>query len=194
MKEHIHSLKQQLRNKHFVIESLLANLQHQSYNTSLSNGNQNLVKKHEGNIDLLCPAEVDDSFESIKDITESIENNKEGFQRDKMTNSNNTNGKNIVSTDKNGYSTNKISKENQSCENSGTFLQDQSKQMQSSIKLGDNRPNATAQKNDTPEQRKTLIILADSVIKHVRGCDFLHSLENCKVHVKNFAGARVKYM
>ena len=189
MKEHIDSLKQQLRNKHFVIESLLANLQHYSYNTSLSNGNQNLVKKHEGNIDFLCPAEVDDSFESIKDITESIENNKEGFQTDKMTN-----GKNIVSTNKNGNSTNKISKENQSCDNSGTSLQVQSKQMQSLIKLGDNRPNATAQKNDTPEQRNTLIILGDSVIKHVRGYDFLHLLENCKVHVENFVGARVKYM
>ena len=59
--------------------------------------------------------------------------------------------------------------------------------MQSWIKLGDNRPKATAQKNDTPEQRKTLIILGDSVIKHIRGYDFLHLLENCKVHVKNLA-------
>ena len=66
--------------------------------------------------------------------------------------------------------------------------------MQSWIKLGDNRPKATAQKNDTPEQRKTLIILGDSVIKHIRGYDFLHLLENCKVHVKNFAGERVKFM
>ena len=122
MKEHIDSLKQQLRNKHFVIESLLANLQHHSYNISLSNGNQNLVKKHKDNIDLLCPAEVDDSFELIKDITESTENNKEGFQKDKMTNGNNINGKNIVSTNKNGNSTNKISNENQSCDNSGTSL------------------------------------------------------------------------
>ena len=151
MKEHIDSLKQQLRNKHFVIESLLANLQHYSYNTSLSNGNQNLVKKHEGNIDFLCPAEVDDSFESIKDITESIENNKEGFQTNKRTIGNNTNGKNIVRRTKNGNLTNKTSKENQSCDNSRASLQDQTKHMQSSIKLGNNRPNATARKDDTPE-------------------------------------------
>ena len=151
LKEHIDSLKQQLRDKQFIIESLLANLQRHSYNTSLSNGNQNLVKKHEGIIDLLCPAEVDDSFESIKDITESIENNKEGFQTNKRTIGNNTNGKNIVRRTKNGNLTNKTSKENQSCDNSRASLQDQTKHMQSSIKLGNNRPNATARKDDAPE-------------------------------------------
>ena len=57
------------------------------------------VKKHEDNIDLLCP-EVDDSFESIKGITELIENNKEGFQTNERTIGNNTNGKNIVSKPK----------------------------------------------------------------------------------------------
>ena len=108
------------------------------------------VKKHEDNIDLLCP-EVDDSFESIKDITELIENNKEGFQTNERTIGNNTNGKNIVSRTKNGNLTNKTSKENQNCDNSRVSLQDQTKHMQSSIKLGNNRPNATARKDDTPE-------------------------------------------
>ena len=45
LKEHIDSLKQQLRDKQFIIESLLANLQRHSYNNFLSNGNQILVKK-----------------------------------------------------------------------------------------------------------------------------------------------------
>ena len=194
LKEHIDSLKQQLRDKQFIIESLLANLQHNSYNTSHSNGNQNLVKKREDNIDLLCPEEVDDLFESIKEITESIENSKEGFQTDKRTIGNNTSGKTIVNTNINGYSTNKISKENQSCDNSRASLQDQTKQIQSSIKLGNNHPNATSRKDDTPEQTNKVIILGDSIIKHVRGYDLSHSLENCKVHVKNIPGARVKCM
>ena len=103
LNEHIDSLKQQLRDKQFIIESLLANLQYHSYNTSHSNGNQNLVKKREDNIDLLCPEEVDDLFESIKEITESIENNKEGFQTDKRTIGNNTSGKTIVNTNINCY-------------------------------------------------------------------------------------------
>ena len=99
---------------------------------------------------MLCP-EVDDSFESIKDITELIENNKEGFQTNERTIGNNTNGKNIVSRTKNGNLTNKTSKENQNCDNSRASLQDQTKHMQSSINLGNNRPNATARKDDTPE-------------------------------------------
>ena len=45
LKEHIDSLKRQLRYKQFYIESLLANLQHHSHNTSLSGGNQVLVEK-----------------------------------------------------------------------------------------------------------------------------------------------------
>ena len=45
LKVHIDSLKRQLRDKHFIIESLLANLQHHSHNTSISSGKQILVKK-----------------------------------------------------------------------------------------------------------------------------------------------------
>lgn len=69
LKEHIDSLKRQLRDKQFIIDSLLANLQHHYYNNSLSSGNQILIqKKRKENIDLLGP-EVDDSFKSIKEIT-----------------------------------------------------------------------------------------------------------------------------
>ena len=193
LKKHIDSLKQQLGDKQFITESLSANLQHHSYHASLSNGNQILVKKHEKNIDLLWP-EVDDSFESINEITESIENNKEGFQTDKGKIGNNTNGKNIGSKNVNSNSSNKISKENQSCKNSRASLQDQTKQMQSSIKLSHNRPNTTAWKDNTPEQTKTVIILGDSIIKRVRGYDLSHSLQNCKVQVKNFPNAWVKCM
>ena len=44
-KQHIDSLKQQLRDKQFIIELILANLQHRSYNTTVSTGIQVLVKK-----------------------------------------------------------------------------------------------------------------------------------------------------
>ena len=118
---------------------MLANLQHHSHNTSLSSGNQILVKKCKENIDFLCP-DVDDLFESIKEATESIENSNEMFETDKRTIGNNANGNNIVSTNINGCSTNKISKGNQSCDNSRASVQDQTKQKQLSIKLGNNRP------------------------------------------------------
>ena len=67
-------------------------------------------------------------------------------------------------------------------------------QKQPSIKFGNNRSNATAWKDDTPEQIKKVIIQGDSVVKHVRGYDLSHSVENCKVHVKNFSDARIKCM
>ena len=106
---------------------------------------------------MLCPAEIDDSFGSIKEITESIENNNEGFQTDKRAIGNN------------GNYTNKVCRENQSCDHSRASLRDQTKQMPSPIKLGNNRPNATAWKDVTPEQVKEVKILGDNIIKHVRG-------------------------
>ena len=118
---------------------------------------------------MLCPAEIDDSFGSIKEITESIKNNNEGFQTDKRAIGNNTNGRNIVSTNINGNYTNKVCRENQSCDHSRASLRDQTKQMPSPIKLGNNRPNATAWKDVTPEQVKEVKILGDNIIKHVRG-------------------------
>ena len=157
-------------------------------------GSKNVNSNSSNKISKLLWPEVDDSFESINEITESIENNKEGFQTDKGKIGNNTNGKNIGSKNVNSNSSNKISKENQSCKNSRASLQDQTKQMQSSIKLSHNRPNTTAWKDNTPEQTKTVIILGDSIIKRVRGYDLSHSLQNCKVQVKNFPNAWVKCM
>ena len=60
--------------------------------------------------------------------------------------------------------------------------------MQSLIKLR----NATAWRDDTPVQTKKVILLGDSIIKHVRRYDLSHSLESCTVHVKNVLGAWVK--
>ena len=41
LKERIDSMKQQFQDKHFIIESLLAKLQHRSCNSPVSSGNQN---------------------------------------------------------------------------------------------------------------------------------------------------------
>ena len=68
LKEHIDSLKQQLRDKQFITESLLANLQHHSQNNSFSSGDQILVKKRKENMNLLS-LELHNSFKSIKEIT-----------------------------------------------------------------------------------------------------------------------------
>ena len=73
-------------------------------------------------------------------------------------------------------------------------FRDQTKQKQLSIKLGNNRPNAIAWKDETPEQTKKVIILGDTIVKSITGYDFSHSLENCKVHMNSFPGAMLKCM
>ena len=95
LKEHIDSLKRQLSDKHFIIEWLLANLQHHSHNTSLSSGDQISIKNPK-KVDLVC-AKVDNSTLLITEITESIEKSTEEFKTDKRIIGNNANGKNIVS-------------------------------------------------------------------------------------------------
>ena len=130
---------------------------------------------------------------SITEITESIDNSNGDSKIDERIIDNDADGNNVVSTNINGNSTNKNSKENQSCDSSRASIQDQTnqscdssrasiqdqtKQQQSPIKLGNNRPNATAWKVDTPEQTKKVIILSDSIVNYVRGNDLSHSLES----------------
>ena len=115
---------------------------------------------------------------SITEITESIDNSNGDSKIDERIIDNDADGNNVVSTNINGNSTNKNSKENQSCDSSRASIQDQTKQQQSPIKLGNNRPNATAWKVDTPEQTKKVIILSDSIVNYVRGYDLSHSLES----------------
>ena len=42
------------------------------------------------------------------------------------------------------------------------------------------------------EDKKNVIILGDSIIKHVNGYDVAGKLNNCKVFVKSFSGAKVR--
>ena len=60
--------------------------------------------------------DVHDLFKSIIDITELIGNYNENFKTDKRTNGKNKNDNYIVSTNINGKTNNKTSKENQNCD------------------------------------------------------------------------------
>ena len=46
--------------------------------------------------------------------------------------------------------------------------------------------------NGGHEDKKNVIILGDSVIKHVNGYDIARKLDTCKVFVKHFSGAKVR--
>ena len=41
-------------------------------------------------------------------------------------------------------------------------------------------------------EKKNIVILGDSVIKHVNGHDMSKKLKNCKVYVKSFSGSKVR--
>ena len=45
--------------------------------------------------------------------------------------------------------------------------------------------------NGGHEDKKNVIILGDSVIKHVNGYDIARKLDKCKLFVKSFSGAKV---
>ena len=43
-------------------------------------------------------------------------------------------------------------------------------------------------------EKKNIVILGDSMIKHVNGYEMPKKLENCKVHVKSFSGSKIQCM
>ena len=47
-------------------------------------------------------------------------------------------------------------------------------------------------KSDTAE--KNVVILGDSIVKHVNGWEIAKKLPNCKVYAKSFSGAKVRCM
>ena len=85
------------------------------------------------------------------------------------TTGNNANSNSVESSNINGKSTNKISKENQSCNSSCASILEKNKEKQSSKKVDNNRLNATAWKDKISEETKKKIILGDSIAIHVKG-------------------------
>ena len=67
-------------------------------------------------------------------------------------------------------------------ENSNSSISNRVKEIESSISIN----------NRGYEDKKNVIILGDSIIKHVNGYDVAGKLNNCKVFVKSFSGAKVR--
>ena len=58
----------------------------------------------------------------------------------------------------------------------------------------DNKDKEKSRVNNPIQNTKRVYILGDSIIKHVKGYTISSSLDNCKVYVKDFPGARVRCM
>ena len=46
----------------------------------------------------------------------------------------------------------------------------------------------------TPENKKRVFILGDSIVKHINSYDISRQIENCRVYVKGFPGAKTECM
>ena len=62
-----------------------------------------------------------------------------------------------------------------------------------------NRKNNSEQEKDKKtnkeqEKGKSVVILGDSMVKHLNGWEMSKKIKNCKVHVRSFPGEKVQYM
>ena len=65
------------------------------------------------------------------------------------------------------------------------------------IKAKDNNRSDKKSNNSSTSvisEKKNIVILGDSMIKHVNGYEMSEKLENCKVYVKSFSGTKVRCM
>ena len=126
--------------------------------------------------------------------TENIENNVEKKSSATMTSSINRN-ENLL-----------IERRN---ENLLTTINNQIKKINNTEQRGNNNNKSTNEENNENEEKrneenngdsgidpksvnKKVFIVGDSIVKNIKGYELTQSLENCKVHVKDFPGARVR--
>ena len=55
-------------------------------------------------------------------------------------------------------------------------------------------PNVQESRKFPKNRNKRVFILGDSIVKHINGCDISSPIENCKVYVKGFSGAKTECM
>ena len=59
----------------------------------------------------------------------------------------------------------------------------------------DNKSHNIQESRKTPENKnKRVFILSDSIVKHISGYDIFRQIENCKVNVEGFSGAKTECM
>ena len=92
-----------------------------------------------------------------------------------------------------------------------TTINNQIKKINNTEQQGNNNNKSTNEKNNENDEKrneenngdigidpkrvnKKVFAVGDSIVKHVKGYELTQSLENCKVHVKDFPGSRVRCM
>ena len=177
LREDILFLKEQIRNKDKVIDSLLCQLSKREDIFLLQNRGSTTTKTS-----------------AVQ--TEYIENTAQKKSSATMTSSFKRN-ENLLTERRNG--------------NLLTTINNQIKKINNTEQQGNNNNKSTNEENNENDEKrnednngdsgidpkrvnKKVFIVGDSIVKHVKGYELTQSLENCKVHVKDFPGARVRCM
>ena len=58
----------------------------------------------------------------------------------------------------------------------------------------DKSPNMQESRKTTENKNRRVFILGDSIVKHINGYDISRQIENCRVYVKGFPGAKTECM
>ena len=58
----------------------------------------------------------------------------------------------------------------------------------------DKSPNVQESRKTPENKKKRVFIPGDGIVKHINGYDISHQIENCRVYVKGFAGAKTECM
>ena len=173
LREDILFLKEQIRNKDKVIDSLLCQLSKRDDIFLLQNRGSTKTK----------------TSALQTENTENVEKKSSGT----MTSSIKRN-ENLLTEREN--------------ENLLTTINNQIKKINNTKQRGNNNNKSTNEENSENEEKinngdsgidpkrvnKKVFIVGDSIVKHVKGYELTQSLENWKVHVKDFPGARVRCM
>ena len=63
-------------------------------------------------------------------------------------------------------------------------------------KIGKKKPEiiSTKPSNTNADVSNRVFLMSDSIVKHIRGYELSQRVENCKVFVKSFSGAKVRCM
>ena len=139
--------------------------------------------------------------EIIKVNQESSSKNKvKPFQNDSSTNEDKFTETNTIANKE----SNKSGKKNELNETPSEEKNDKSNSQRNTSISGSNNNKSEKTRSDKllasktdnkkDHKEKSVIILGDSMIKHVNGWEISRKLQNCKVYVKHFSGAKTKCM
>ena len=212
------SLENQLRDKQYIIEELFKKNYQSSCNCTVANSN--LIKaqkytKYKEN-PMIPSSNVNDSVNFVKDnIKNSIDLNSGNSVKEftitpssnhiNYKNSNTDSSLNVKSDISRDIQENRKIPENKNSGNNAIDLtviscgsyndcKSNNTDGNTSNANNDKTPNIQESRKTTENKNRRVFILGDSIVKHINVYDISRQIENCRVYVKGFPGAKTECM